>query len=70
VAVGALGAKWHQNCFKCGVSVAGLLYRVKRKSDPRPFARNEQGCEEPFKTSSFFPKDGKAFCQECYTATL
>jgi len=65
-AVGALGAKWHSECFCCTVS-AGFGSDEKRNSLPHC---RTQGCDEPFPTGSFFPIDNEPFCQDCYTATL
>jgi paxillin len=52
-----MGGKWHQECFVCEVS--SLLFCLHT-------VLMYQECGNGFANSLFFPRDGKAFCTECY----
>ena len=62
VAVDALGAKWHKECFTCSVSKLSELIAGA--------VSNVQHCRNEFANGRFFPNDGQPLCITCWESTL
>ncbi len=67
VAVSAMGAKWHTGCFVCSVSSdRETEHREETKRDDGACSHRSQTCTHPFANNLFFPREGKAYCTECF----
>lgn len=67
-AVEALGGKWCWECFVCAVRVfRGPL--IMDYGELR-YSHNMQSCERPFDNPAFFQRDGKPFCEHCFSIMI
>lgn len=64
-ALGALGGKWHKECFKCDVSLC-----ILSAESATLIVLIIQSCDEVFATNTFFPVNGAPLCQDCYTQEI
>ncbi len=65
MAISAMGAKWHKDCFNCSVGPTPSVHLSNFRGSSR-LTIAVQDCGNVFANNLFFPKEGNALCTTCY----